>query len=65
VFAIDDGEIAPALIQLEIPDSYEVIHETVSNTQGRFTLNNVDRGSYMMSITPDQGAIIEVALELT
>ena len=65
VFAKDDGVITPALIELQIPDSYETIHETMTSEEGRFTLENVDRSSYTMFITPAQEDVIEVALELT
>lgn len=65
VFGKDSSELGTALVQIQLPDSYEIAHETTSNESGRFSLENVNGGNCLMIVTPATGPAIEVALELT
>lgn len=65
VFGADGEELGTALIQIQAPDSYEIVHETTSNESGRFRLESVANGNYLMVITPEIGPTVEIALELT
>jgi len=65
VFSIDGEELGAALVQIQSLDSYEIVHETTSNENGRFRLENVNSDNCTMVVTPEAGPTIEIALELT
>ncbi|MEM7535671.1 MAG: hypothetical protein AAF639_26070, partial [Chloroflexota bacterium] len=52
--------LSPVLVQLQDQTTAEIVKETESDEQGRFSLNQVESGTYQMFFMPIEGEYIQI-----
>ncbi len=66
IIPLTDSLKVPALLQLVLPQSAEVVSEIECDEQGRFRIDGLKPAEYALSITPRKGNALQIELlELT